>query len=96
MAGRKPKVQFRVDDETYEHLLELAADAKERGAVDVTPDSMARALMQSAMGHKAHMQLAATVLLQAHKLRKRVDSMVADLIDANIPAIIKRAVKGGE
>lgn len=93
MAGKN--IQFRVSDELAAQLEELSEEAKIRGAKNASPNKLARALMQAAIGIPTKKIAAFEALIQAYAVKQNFGNRLGELIADNLDELLDSTSDSG-
>jgi len=87
----KTSIQYRVDDDVYRQLEELAEEAKIRGVKNASPNKIARSLMQTALGIDKPRQVSLEVMIQTYALRQQLNAVLGEMIAENLDEMLRKA-----
>lgn len=88
--NRSPRVQFRLDNETFGLIEERVAELAQQ-ETKTTPDAYCRALVLAALGQPANIAFADEIAINAYAARHRIAQFIGQLIEANMEAIVQAA-----
>lgn len=90
---RRPRVEFRLENDVYALLQEQVRRLAANGTI-TTVDQYARALCLSALGQAAQLAFADEVAIAAHNAKRRVGAYIGQLIEENMEGVVE-AAQGG-
>jgi len=88
---RRPKVQFRLEDSTYQQIEEKVFALKAQGT-EISPDAYCRALVLSALQQPKQTAVADEIVMRVHRAKHRVAAFLSELLDEHMDAIIVSAL----
>ena len=87
---RRPRVQFRLEDEVYAALQEHVRRLQAEGSI-TTVDQYARALCMAALGQAPQIAIADEIAIAAHNAKRQIANYLGQLIEENMPSIVQAA-----
>jgi hypothetical protein len=88
---RQAHVQFRLDKEVFALLQERVAELRTQGTL-TTVNLYARSLLVAALGQSTEVAFADEIAMMAHAARNNISRRIADLLEANMDALVQGAL----
>lgn len=88
---RRPKVQFRLENATYQLIEDQVFALKEQGT-EISPDAYCRALVLSALQQPKQVAVADEIVMRVHRAKHSVAAFLAELLDEHMDDIIVAAL----